>query len=236
MRLLVTGVDEASVDAAMRILPFRRSARVWSESDVNSAILTSSPSQLHDVAASQLFFKIACGFANLRDHGFLSFGGVGMCRFGSSNSRSKQASAGIMCNTRTKEDTAWPNLVIELGHSESMTLLQLDAKWWLTASGGLTRIAIVVQVELPENTIHLETWRLQPNPQAQPTGQAPSHLPINTQTIDIDAAGVVTPANASLTIRYADIFDVGHTNGQDVVLSTTQLTQFAQFVFIHCIH
>ena len=93
MRLLVTGVDEASVDAAMRILPFRRSARVLFESDVNSAILTSSPRPIHDVTASQFFFKVACGFSALPGHSFQSPTGIGTSRFSSSGRRSKQGAA-----------------------------------------------------------------------------------------------------------------------------------------------
>ena len=227
MRLLVTGVDEASVDAAMRILPFRRSARVWFESNVDSAILTSSRSQIHDVTASQFFFKFACGFSALPSHSFLSLTGVGTSRFSCSGRRSKQGAAGIMYNTRTGGAT-WPNLVVEFGHSESMTLLRLDAQWWLTASSGLTRIAIFIKVaDHPESPLHLETWRLQPNRQALRTGQAPSHLPNNTQKIDIDAAAVVTPADASRRIPYADVFDVGPSNAEDVVLSTAKLSRFA---------
>ena len=117
-----------------------------------------------------------------------------------------------------------------------MTLLRLDAQCWLTASGGLTRIAILIKVaDHPKSFLHLETWRLQPNPLAQRTGQAPSHLPNNSRKIDIDAAGVVTPVDASLTIPYSDVFDVGHTNAEDVVRSTAELSRFAQFVFLHCI-
>ena len=79
----------------------------------------------------------------------------------------------------------------------------------------------------PANSLYLEVWRLLPNPQAQRTRQASSHLPKHTQTIDIDTAGVVAPAGASLTIPYADLFDVGNINAADVVFSTAELSQLA---------
>ena len=87
---------------------------------------------------------------------------------------------------------------------------------------------VFVKVEdRPANSLYLEVCRLLPNPQAQRTRQASSHLPKHTQTIDIGTAGVVAPAGASLTILYADLFDVGNINAADVVFSTAELSQLA---------
>ena len=82
------------------------------------------------------------------------------------------------------------------------------------------------------NSMHLEIWQFLPNPEAQHTRPAPTNLPVNTQTIKIDAARVKAPVGASHTIPYADLFDVGHINAADL-FSTAQPFQFPQFVFHH---
>ena len=234
VRLLVTGVDEASVDAAIRPLPFRRSMRVWYESDLESAIIKLLPSPMHDVTASQFFLEVASAIHSLPGHGFLSLTAIGASKFNCQGKRSKEGDAGVRCTTRTGA-AAWPNLMIEVGCSESTRMLRLDAQWWLAASGGLTRMVILIKVkDRPVNSLHLEVWRFLPNPQAQRTRQAPSHMPTSTKTIKIDAAGVVAPAGALLTIPYADLFDVGYINAVDVVFTTAQISQFAQFVFLQC--
>ena len=234
MRLLVTGVDEESVDAAIRTLPFRRSIRVWYEPDVDSAIIKLMPSPMHNITASQFCQAVASAIILLLGHNHLSLTPVGTSRFNCPGKRSKEGNAGLRCSTRTGAG-AWPNLMFEVEYSESITQLRLDAQWWLSASGGLTRVVILIKVrDRPANSLHLEVWRFLPNPNAQRTSQAPSHLPKNTQTIDIDAAGVVAPVGASLTIPYADLFDVGNTNAADVMFSTAELSKLALHIFLQC--
>ena len=93
-------------------------------------------------------------------------------------------------------------------------------------------MVILIKVkDRPVISLHLEVWRFLPNPQAQHARRAPSHMPTNTQKIGIDAAEVVAPAGALLTILYY-LFDVGHINAADVVFTTGQLSQFTQFVFL----
>ena len=234
VRLLVTGVDEASVDAVIRRLPFRRATRVWYEADLDSAIIKLMPSSMHQVTSSQFCQEVSTEIHILPGHGFLSLTSIGASKFSCPGRRNKEGDAGLRCPTRTGA-TAWPDLMIEVGYSESIRMPRLDAQWWLVASGGLTRIVILMKVkDRPVNSMHLEVWRFLPNPRVQRTRQAPSHIPTNTQTIKIDEAGVVAPVGASLTIPYADLFDVGHVNAADVVFTSAQLSQFAQFVFLQC--
>ena len=189
---------------------------------------------MHDITASQFFLEVASAIHSLPGHGFLFLTTISASKFNCPGKRSKEGDAGIRCTTRT-DAAAWPNLMIGVGYSESIRMLRLDAQWWLAASGGLTWMVILIKVkDRPVISLHLEVWRFLPNPQAQHAHRAPSRIPTNTRIIGIDAAGVVAPAGASLTIPYAYLFDVGHINAADVVFTTGQLSQFAQFVFLQC--
>ena len=231
VRLLVTGVDEEGVEAATRTLPFRRSVRVWYESDVDSAIIKFMPSAMHEITASLFCTAVTSTTAQLPGHNYRSLIPVGATKFSCPGKRSKEGDEGLRCRTRTGA-AAWPNLMFEVGYSESIRQLRLDAQWWLFASGRRTRMVILIKArDRPANALHLEVWRFLPNPDAQRTRRAPSHLPTITQTIDIDAAGVVAPAGA-LTLPYADLFDVANINAADVVFSSAELSTLALEIFV----
>ena len=109
-------------------------------------------------------------------------------RFTVAGRRSKEGDTGIWCATRVGA-TAWPNLTLACGCAESLRMLRLDAEWWLTASGGLTRIVILIPMKKNPNAIHFETWELRPNMRRR-TRISPPTVPTKTYAIDIDSAGV----------------------------------------------
>jgi hypothetical protein len=51
-------------------------------------------------------------------------------------------------------------MVIETGVSESFPRLREDAKWWLAASSGDVRIALVVSIKKAK--VEFEKWQLAP--------------------------------------------------------------------------
>ena len=52
----------------------------------------------------------------------------------------------------------WPTLAIEVGVSESLGQLQSDAFFWLTKSGGATRIVLIIKICLSFEEIKIEYW------------------------------------------------------------------------------
>ena len=60
-------------------------------------------------------------------------------------------------------------------------LLRLEAQWLLAASGGLTRMVVLIKVMNHRvNSMHLEVRQFLPNPEAQHTRLALTNLPVNT--------------------------------------------------------
>ena len=102
---------------------------------------------------SNLSFKIA----EIPGHNQWSVSDTGSTRFTVAGRRSKEGDTGMRCATRVGA-TAWPNLMVERGYAESLRMLGLGAGWWLTASGGLTRIVILIYIKKRNpNAIHYET-------------------------------------------------------------------------------
>ena len=50
---------------------------------------------------------------------------------------------------------AWPSVVMEVGSSEALEFLRLDAKWWLINSAGNTRFVMLVQLMTDPFGIHI---------------------------------------------------------------------------------
>ena len=76
-------------------------------------------------------------------HDTFSVVDVGAARFHCPGKRSKEGDNGMMCPTRSGRGIEWPNLMIEVGYSEPLNQLRIDAEWWLVNSGGLARMVII---------------------------------------------------------------------------------------------
>jgi len=128
IRVLVTGVKEEALGRALSSFRFGRNLRVWleDESGHGAAILTFSPSVTHEVARRQFFIEILERVSRIPSHDLHCLG-----------RRSKEGDDGIICATRAGGN-AWPNVMTEVGYSEPVQQLRLDAKWWLLNSGGRT--------------------------------------------------------------------------------------------------
>ena len=227
IRVLVTGVKEEALDRALSNFQFRRNLRVWleDESGHGAAILTFSPSVTHEVASRRFFVEILERVSRIPGHDLHSLEGVGAGRFHCPGRRSKEGDDGIICSTRAGGN-AWPNVMIEVGYSEPLQQLRLDAKWWLLNSGGRTNLVILVLVKKDPKSLVVEAWERVPNPN-QRTRYAPATIPSATTILTIDEAGAMTPTNGSLVIPYNALFDNPHPNTTPIIFTTAELTNIA---------
>ena len=225
-RVVVKNVTDEQLEAATVELPFKKMMRSWRELD--DVIITVMPGLKHEVTSRTLFAEIVSAVARIPGHDNYSVRALGSARFHSPGKRSKEGDEGIRCATR--QSIKWPNVMIEVGYSEPLAQLRLDAEWWLLESKGHASMVIVVLVADNPNSIDMETWQLRPNNRPQ-TRSSPKDMPTATQQIHVDAAGAVTPTGCSLTIPYSSLFDTPNPSSCDIIFSASQLSKFAQHIY-----
>ncbi len=101
----------------------------------------------------------------------------------------------------------WPTLVIESGHSESMSYLHLDMQWWFAASQHQVKIVLLAKFDRSQQAILLERWEEEappPRPGATTTRQAAALQALLRQQITITK-------NTTSPVSY-------HVTGGDMVL------------------
>jgi hypothetical protein len=92
----------------------------------------------------------------------------------------------------------WPTLVFEVGVSETLRKLRMDARWWLANSQGRVKIVLLFKIDRVARTIHIEKWEYRPA--AHTYGNRPAaQVPTEIQTVDIDAHGIVTGSPPATT-------------------------------------
>ena len=126
---------------------------------------------------------------------------------------SKEADSAFRPYSFRPTKTDWPTIVFEAGLSESLRRLRLDAKWWLTGSGGDVKTVIIISVKPVQSILHIEKWELapvvartRPNTRAFSTlnnPQPPPQVPTQIQVITIDPN---TVTGAPLVLEFAKIF------------------------------
>jgi len=146
--------------------------------------------------------------------------------------RSKEGGQCYRPHTRRGEE--WPPVMMEVGYSEGVDSLRLDAEWWLVNSQGKTRFVIISKVERNPFALRFECWMMVESGHRQ-TRRAPAQIPQCVQDFDIDEAGVVvsTLGCTKLEIPYDCIFDGP---GPDpplppVTFSLAELSHFAVWTF-----
>lgn len=230
VHVLVQNVTEDQIDEVIYKLSFKRMTRVWVE--IDSAIITIMPGLKHEITCTTFSNQIMFAIATMPGHDTLSVLDVRAARFHCPGKRSKEGDNGLMCPTRSGKGIEWPNLMIEVGHAEPLCQLRIDAEWWLINSGGLTRMVIIILVSDSPDALDIEVWELGPNPRRE-SRNTPTTVPTATNKLQINGAANVNPANASLTIPYAVLFDNDHPSAADVVFSHVQLSKMANHIFRH---
>ncbi|KAI5807857.1 hypothetical protein DFH27DRAFT_522564 [Peziza echinospora] len=227
-RILVQGVSDLAIfDEAIATLPFRRNLRVWYEAP--SAIITILPGIAHEIVSWRLYTEILLKVIAIPGHNASSVHGVGSARFRAAGGRrSKEGDAGVRCATRQGEE--WPNIMIEVGYSEPLSQLRMDATWWLLNSSGKTKLVIIALISTGPKKLHIEIWEERPNPNPR-TRHAPPTVPQQVNMIDIDQAGLVSPPSGTITIPYNLLFDDQHPSATDITISTAELRELALLIF-----
>lgn len=123
------------------------------------------PGCRHEVTSRTFFYYIATAVQDIPNHSPTSIEGVGSTRFHSTpGERSNEGDEGIKCRTRAGRDN-WPNVMLEVGCSEPLSQLRIDAEWWLVSSKGATNMVIIIQMSQQPDALDLEVWKMKPKPQ-----------------------------------------------------------------------
>lgn len=196
---LVKNVTEEQIDKARSQLPFGRMIRVLIEGD--NAIIKIIPGLKHEIVGDIFSTEVRFDIAMIPGYDRLLVIGVGSTTFHCPGKRSKKGDKGFKCSSRLDKGIEWPNLMIEVGYSEPLSHLRLDAEWWLRNSTGFTRMVDIILIS-DDPKLDIEVWELRPNLGCQ--------TPIRTNQLQIDSTGNVDPANTSLIISYTVFFDNDH--------------------------
>ena len=127
----------------------------------------------------------------------------GSTRYEALTGRSKEADGAWRPSTRVLP-TDWPSLVIEVGVSESLSQLRTDTDFWLTKSGGQTRVVILLAVNKGTRVMTIEQWEDVPSPRPRRL-TSPPHDPTMVQTLTLHANGVLT--GGALLVPASKVYD-----------------------------
>ncbi|KAI9928833.1 hypothetical protein ASPWEDRAFT_65851 [Aspergillus wentii DTO 134E9] len=105
----------------------------------------------------------------------------------------------------TRNDNDYPSFVLEVGDSESLDRLRLDARIWLDTSGGCTRLVLLVSVDRARRTIVFERWQRLEDRNLQNNQQTFTARRVQRVTVDYAHGNVV--AGAPLLLPMELMFD-----------------------------
>ena len=196
---------------------------------------------LYDAAAEGLIIKLMPGVVHeaaaatfsLMFHDRLVGLGVGntlrnvrSTRYEAPGGRSKEADEAYRPSTRVL-GTDWPSIVIEVGVSESLSQLRTDAHFWLTQSGGQTRIVILLAVKKATRVMKMERW--EHTPRTRPARRlSPRYNPTKMQALTLRANGQIS--GGPLLIPASKVYDTlpPGLGPNDFTFTGQDLAQFIQ--------
>jgi len=199
------------------------------ENSLQALICRILPGGRHRTFILNLWMKIMFKIAAIPGHSDESIRSFGGTRFKSGDLRSKEAHEALGPETRVARDI-WPSVVFEVGYSEALEFLRLDAEWWLINSAGAIRFVILVQLMTGPSAMHIECWAMAPPPHPR-TRDTPISFPSCVQLFNINANGAVASTSPGLCIPYSSIFDEPNENAADVVFTNAELSSFALRMF-----
>ena len=203
--------------------------RFTTENSLGALICRILPGERHLKLAHILSAKIGFKISAIPGHTWDSIDPWGGIPFDIHNIRSKQGHEALVPATRG-EWGVWPSVMLEVGYSEALDFLRLDAKWWLINSAGKTRFVMILQLMTDPFAIHIECWAMATSDDRQ-TIKTPTLIPTCIQLFDIKTEGTVTSASPELRIPYCCIFDEPNENAVDVVFTNAELSSFALMMF-----
>lgn len=217
--------DVAIIDKDLEKIRYRVKIRIWHDTD--SIIIKFMPSAAHEVTAGLFIDGIKAELLKIPASGKWPIISLGSTRFRSGN-KGKEPDGSLRCSSRTSGD--WPNVVLEVGYSESVTMLHHDAHWWLRSSTGRTKLVIIIHISKNPNKILIELWEMGINPNRR-TRVSTSLVPVCINTINIDANKTVTLPTGTITIPYNSLFDATNAQGAPVIFTTADLSNYAGLVY-----
>ena len=149
-------------------------------------IIKLMPGPHHELAAVHFIemFKDKMASLGINRNSLMNFGAT---RFGTPGGRSKEPDGALRPRTRVLA-TDWPSIVIEVGVSESLSQLRTDAHFWLTRSGGQTRIVILLAVKKATRVMKIERWEHTPRTRLT-RRSSPRYNPTKMQALTLQANG-----------------------------------------------
>ena len=224
------GLAEAeALDKALQHRQVRRAARLTFEGPSNQLIIRLTPGREHETAGVEFWYELRGKIAAIPMHTSRSVIGLGAERIIVPGERSKEGDQAIAPAARAAQSNPWPSVVVEVGYSETLNQLHIDAEWWLKNFEGRTRFVVLLSVNRDPNKIVIEGWRMLPLNRLN--RHTPPLVPRCEQRFDIDAGGIVTSSLNQLTIPYASVFDEPHPNSTDVIFTTAELSSFALWLY-----
>ena len=117
----------------------------------------------------------------------------------------------------------WPSMVLEVGYSESLRRLHVDANWWLCRSLGEVKTVVLISINRVEREITVETWI--PDIDGIPLRGIRTCPTKRHQNLTIrgDHHNVVVNG-APLVIKFSDVFLRPPQNPQEVDLNISAQT------------
>ncbi|CUS15709.1 unnamed protein product [Tuber aestivum] len=206
-----------------------KSLRFLYLNDAETLIVKIMPGPTHETATRELalIVRLKIGAMGLlrtvRDMGGTTYPGA---------ASQKDADSAIRPTAFRPLETDWPTVVFECGVSESLQRLRTDSNWWLANSAHDVKIVLLISVNKPQRTIHLEQWEdlTVPNPHITRNNFNPLQIrPTKVNEINIDG-GTIT--GTPLRLPFAKIFlrPAGPGEG-DIVLSAQDLLDYSDDVW-----
>lgn len=140
---------------------------------------------------------------------------------------------------------AWPTLVVEAGHSQSLGELHNDMRWWFSASNHQVKIVLLAKFDHARSIIILERWEKEPQTRQGATTtrrfaslqQTAALQPRLQQNITISQNAATNPVSYNVTrgalklpFRLLFLRDPGPGEA-DFVLSVEELELYAAMVW-----
>ena len=88
-----------------------------------------------------------------------------------------------MLLTTYSEGEAWPSVMMEVGYSEGIDFLRLDAEWWLVHSQGQTRFVIIGKFERDPFALCFECWMMVESGRRETRGHLTGSLDVSKISI-----------------------------------------------------
>jgi hypothetical protein len=165
----------------------------------------------------------------LRNHTGRSFFPTGRSRYpGISGNHEKEADNSYLPRGTRIVGPDLPSFVVEVGLSESLSGLRCDADFWLTQTGGRTRLVILIEINLHDQVMQMERWEHVPSTSPSSPAYNPQcrqHLVLNAANGLVFGAPLVLPAN----LLY-DVVPPGLGSGE-YSISQQELADYAE----HCL-